>query len=145
MQPSPVTGRAGKRRNPVTVWLLWPLLTLGIYALVWYYKVNRETQDLGVSASPGASVLAVTLGALLVVPPIVSFYQTGDRIAQAQRAARAPVTCNPVVGLLLTIFLFGSGTLYYQAELNKIWDFYGNPPDGSPVPLAPARPQEVSN
>jgi len=35
--------------------------------------------------------------------------------------------------------------LYYQAELNKIWDFCGKPPDGSPVPLAPARPQEVSN
>lgn len=33
MGPAP-TGLAMKRCNPITVWLLWPLLTLGIYHLV---------------------------------------------------------------------------------------------------------------
>lgn len=135
MQPSPITGRAGKSRNPVTVWLLWPLLTLGIYSFVWYYKINRETRDLGVTVNPGMSVLAITLGALIIVPPFVSFYQTGDRIAQAQRAAGIPATCNPLAGLLLTVFLFGSGTVYYQAELNKMWTHFDSPPEGSAIPL----------
>src|SRR5260370_32988614 len=145
MQPLPETVRAGKRRNSVTVWLLWPALTLGIYHLVWYFKVNRETRDLGVPARPGVSVLAVTLGALIIVPPFVSYYHTGERIAQAQRAARLAPTCIAVIGLILTVFLFGSGTAYYQAELNKIWEHYGNPPEGAHVTLASARPQDISN
>jgi len=129
-------GRAGKHRNPVTVWLLWPLLTLGIYWLIWYYKINREARRLGIRESPFASLLAVTLGAIVIVPPFVSLYQTGDRIARMQRAAGLTPTCSPVAGFLLMVFLFGSGTVYYQAELDKIWDHYGNPPKGSAIPLA---------
>ncbi len=98
MAISPVAGRAGKRRNPVIVWLLLPIVTLGIYAWVWYYKVNRETRDLGVTVSPGISLLAITLGSFILVPPFVSFFKTGERIAQAQRSAGVAATCNPVVG-----------------------------------------------
>jgi serine/threonine protein kinase len=129
-------GRAGKRRNPVTVWLLWPLLTFGIYGLVWYYKINREARRLGVRVSPFASLLAVTLGAIVIVPPLVSVYQTGGRITRMQRAAGLTPTCSPVAGFLLMVFLFGSGMVYYQAELNKIWDHYANPPKGPSIPAA---------
>jgi len=139
MAISPATGLIGKKRNPLAVWLLLPFVTLGIYSLVWYYKVNREARDLGVPSSPGVSLLAVTLGAFLLVPPFVSYYKTGERIAAAQRAAGVAPTCSPAVGLLLWMFLFGSGSLYYQSELNKIWDYYGNPPEGSPIPIAPTR------
>jgi len=143
MAISPVAGRAGKRRNPVIVWLLLPIVTLGIYAWVWYYKVNRETRDLGVTVSPGISLLAITLGSFILVPPFVSFFKTGERIAQAQRSAGVAATCNPVVGLLLWAFLFGSGTLYYQSELNKIWDHYGNLPEGSPIAIAAGYQQAI--
>jgi hypothetical protein len=143
MAISPVAGRAGKRRNPVIVWLLLPIVTLGIYAWVWYYKVNREARDLGVTVSPGISLLAITLGWFILVPPFVSIFKTGERIAQAQRSAGVAATCNPVVGLLLWAFLFGSGTLYYQAELNKIWDYYGNPPEGSPIAIAAGHQQAI--
>src|SRR3954451_5202270 len=34
-----------KARNPVAVWLVWPVLTLGIYHLVWYYKIHREMAE----------------------------------------------------------------------------------------------------
>jgi hypothetical protein len=143
MAISPAAGRAGKRRNPVIVWLLLPIVTLGIYAWVWYYKVNREARDLGVTVSPGISLLAITLGWFILVPPFVSIFKTGERIAQAQRSAGVAATCNPVVGLLLWAFLFGSGTLYYQAELNKIWDYYGNPPEGSPIAIAAGHQQAI--
>src|SRR5215469_10178102 len=129
-------GKVGKWRNPVVIWILLPFVTLGIYSLVWYYKVNRETRDLGVEANPGVSVLAITLGALILVPPFVSMFNTGGRIAQAQRSAGVAPTCSPAVGLLLWIFLFGSGTFYYQSELNKIWDHLGNPPEGTTIPIA---------
>jgi hypothetical protein len=33
-----------KRRNPAAVWLGLPLITLGIYSLVWWYKINDEAR-----------------------------------------------------------------------------------------------------
>lgn len=142
MAPSPVTGLAGKRRNPVAVWLLAPI-TLGIYGLVWYYKINREARDMGVESNPGTSLLAITLGAFIIVPPFVSIFKTGERIAASQRAAGIAPTCNPVVGLLLWLFVFGTGTLYYQSEMNKIWDHYGVPQEGSAVQVMPSQPQAI--
>ncbi len=138
-----MTGKVGKRRNPLAIWLLLPFVTLGIYSLVWYDKVNRETRDLGVPANPGVSLVAVALGSFILIPPFVSMFKTGERIAQAQRSAGAAATCSPAVGLLLWMFLFGSGTLYYQSELNKIWDHYGNPPEGSPIPIVAVQQQAI--
>ena len=142
MAPSPVTGLAGKRRHPLAVWLL-TLITFGIYGLVWYYKINREARDMGAGTSPGTSLLAVTLGAFIIVPPFVSIYNTGERIAASQRAAGIAPTCNPLVGLLLWIFVFSTGSVYYQAEMNKIWDYYGNPQEGSTVQVTSTQPQGV--
>jgi hypothetical protein len=44
-QQAPVaqgTGQNMKRRNPVGAWLGLPMITLGIYGLVWFYKVHAE-------------------------------------------------------------------------------------------------------
>jgi hypothetical protein len=38
-------GVIGKHRNPFLARLVWPLITLGIYHLVWWYKINREVRD----------------------------------------------------------------------------------------------------
>ena len=98
--PSPVTGLAGKFRSPIAVWLLG-IITFGIYFLVWYYNINKETKDLGSDVNPGGAVCAVLFGGFIIVPPFISLYNTGTRIAQSQRAAGLPETCNPLVGLLL--------------------------------------------
>jgi heme/copper-type cytochrome/quinol oxidase subunit 2 len=129
-------GRAGKKRNIFLVWLIWPLITLGIYFFVWYYKVNREARELDsrIDVNPAVSVIAVLFGWIIIVPPFVSIYRTGDRIAKMQRAAGLEVTCIPVLGLLLT-FAFHLESLYYQYELNRIWAHYNNPPEGSRVKL----------
>jgi paraquat-inducible protein B len=40
--PAPIaSGLAMKRRNPIAIWLVLPLITLGIYHLVWYYKIHK--------------------------------------------------------------------------------------------------------
>jgi hypothetical protein len=121
-----MTGRMGKSRNIFLVWLIWPLITLGVYHFVWWYKINREAQDLdaGIEVSPAIAVVAVTLGALIIVPPWVSIFKTGDRIAQMQSAAGMPATCNGLLGLVASFF-FGLHALYYQNELNKIWTYLG--------------------
>jgi hypothetical protein len=119
---APVSGRV-KHRNAFAVWLGLPLITLGIYSSVWYYKIHREMAD--VTRRPDAPVAGPLLVMLFlswtVVAVIVSFFRTGNRIADAQRAAGLAPTCNPYIGLLLS-FVFGLQTAYYQSELNKIAD-----------------------
>ncbi len=69
-----------------------------------------------------------------LIAPLISFYNTGNRIRNAQHAAGLAPTCSPVVGLLLC-FVFGAKVIYYQAELNKIADRYGVEP-GTQIRLA---------
>ena len=79
-------------------------------------------------------MIAVLFGWIIIVPPFVSIYRTGERIATMQRSAGLEPTCIPLVGLLLT-FVLHLESLYYQYELNRIWKHYGNPPEGAPVKL----------
>ncbi|ACU76317.1 conserved hypothetical protein [Catenulispora acidiphila DSM 44928] len=132
-----MNGRVGKHRNILLVWLVWPLITLGIYSLVWYYKVNREARDFDrrIEVNPVLALLAVTIGWVIIVPPFVSVYRTGERIAAMQRAAGLPGSCSGLIGLIL-VFFAGLQSLYYQHELNGIWKQYGDPPEGSVVALA---------
>ena len=41
---SPWAGGSARPRGPVAVWLL-SVVTLGIYVLVWWYKINREVRE----------------------------------------------------------------------------------------------------
>jgi hypothetical protein len=130
-------GRVGKKKNIFLVWLVWPLITLGIYFFVWYYKVNREARDFDpeIDVAPAVSLLAVLIGWIIIIPPFVSIYRTGERIAKMQSAAGLEPTSSAIIGLLLT-FAFHFEMLYYQNELNRIWDHYKNLPEGTPVQLA---------
>lgn len=126
------------------VWLGLPLITLGIYVFVWYYKVNNEArrylQD--PSIRPGRSLLAITLGWLIIVPPYISIYRTAQRIQRMQANANVPDRAEPWIALLLTL-VAGLYPLYLQIQLNKIWDAYlGRTPAPSayPTPLPPPTP-----
>jgi hypothetical protein len=126
-----------KSRNPAAAWILWPFLTLGIYHLVWYYKIHREMAefDRRRQVPVAGPMLVILLLGWTVVAPLVSYYNTGNRIRNAQRAAGLPASCSGGIGLLL-MFVFGLGVLYYQAELNKISHSYGEAtPPGTTVPL----------
>ena len=127
-------GAIGKHRNPFLVWLVWPLITLGVYHLVWWYKINREVRDFDqrIEVDPGVAVLALFPGAFILVPPYVSVWKTGDRIGRAQGAGRQPDPCNPWIGLILA-FILGLHSLYYQICLNSLWASYGTPPEGTEV------------
>jgi hypothetical protein len=136
MTQSVLSGQCGKKRNVVLTWLIWPLITLGIYHLVWWYKINREARDFDprIEVSPGLAVLALIPGFIIIFPPYVSVWRTGDRIRRMQIAAGMGPRCNPWIGLILSFF-FSLHSLYYQVELNAIWDSYGAPEPGSVVPL----------
>ena len=107
-------------------------ITLFVYAWFWWYFINRELRDLGrargsteLGDNPALSALAVSLGALIVVPPFVSVYNTCKRIQAAQRLGdeREPLNGWLALALFVAIaivyipFAFG----YVQSELNKVW------------------------
>jgi len=128
-------GLAMKGRNPFAVWLLWPLLTLGIYHLVWYFKIHREMAEFDRRrAVPTAGpVLVLLFLSWTVIAPFVSYYNCGRRIRNAQRSAGLPTSCSGGLGCFLML-IFGAGVLYYQTELNKIVSAY-QVPEGTQIPL----------
>ncbi|MDI2125171.1 DUF4234 domain-containing protein [Yinghuangia seranimata] len=116
----------GKTRSPWGVWGLI-FITLGIYHLVWYYKINREIRDFArVEVTPGVAVLAVSLGGYLIVPPFVSLANTAGRVRQTQSVAGRNQDCSSGLVILLAI-LIGLHMPYIQRRLNEVWAAYGAP------------------
>ena len=137
------TQAQAKIRSPWAAALL-PIVTLGIYYFVWYYKINREMKDLGqargsddLGDSPGTSLLAVTLGALIIVPAIVSMYNTFQRIQAGTRLT----SVEPLNGWIALAFylLLGIGfPAYLQSGLNKVWGAQVDRVAAAPAAPAPA-------
>ncbi|MFD3607711.1 DUF4234 domain-containing protein [Streptomyces atroolivaceus] len=130
-------GQAMKRRGPVAVWLGLTLITLGIYQLVWYYKIHNELQefDRRQTLKPAGSMLVLLFLGWTVIAPLISFKNTGKAIANAQRAAGLPVTCSPATSMWL-MFVFGLNVWYMQRQLNLVVDAYPDVAPGAPVALA---------
>lgn len=112
----PGNGAEAKIRNPVLV-VVWSLLTVGIYAIVWYYKLNKELAELGkarnteeLGTNPMNSLLAVTLGAFVVVPAIISVINTYKRTKAAQTMAGVAQPLNGWIAVILALLL---GPVYY--------------------------------
>ena len=119
-------GSSAKIRNIVAVPVLG-LITIGIYLFFWWYFIHRELRDYGKSkgtdelgTSPGTSVLAITLGAIIIVPAIVSFVRGFKRVQAAQRLAGAdPI--NGWIGLILILVFSPAFYAYMQSGLNSVW------------------------
>ncbi len=128
----------GKIRNPLGVIGL-SIITLGIYGIFWYFYVNKELAEIGKAHnsdecgdSPGTSVLAVTLGALIIVPAFVSAYNFCKRLQAAERLSGAPQGMEP--GLLFVLYVFISPVASYiaQSNMNKVLEAQaGRAPGGT--------------
>ena len=132
----PAVGLAMKRRNPWAIWLGLPLITLGIYLYVWYYKIHQEMAefDRRRSVPVAGPMLVLLLLGWTVIAPLISFHNAGARIRAAQRSAGLQPTCSPTLSWVLVI-AFGLNTFYMQVELNKIVDRYAGAPTGTQIPL----------
>lgn len=116
-----------KIRNLWAVALL-PIITIAIYYFYWWYQINRELRDYGrakgtdeLGTSPGSSLLAVTLGALIIVPALVSTYRGFKRVQAAQRL-NGLEELNGWIGLVLYILLTPAFFAYVQSGLNNVWE-----------------------
>jgi hypothetical protein len=134
------SGAPVKIRSPWAAALL-PYVTLGIYHVVWWYRINRELRDFGDSVgqdlgrSPAKSALAMFPGCFIVVPTLVSYYRGTKRIQAAARlAGQEPV--NGWLALLMYLVLAPVMWAYLQVSLNSIWRVEAAGPEG---PSAPSR------
>lgn len=135
------TPERGKIRNPLVVIGL-SIITIGIYAIVWYYKINKEMATIGQSrgtdeagTSPGTSVLAVTLGAFVIVPAFVSYYNTCKRLRKTEELTGVPEGMDPVLIFLLLVFIGPIGVYFLQTNLNKALTAQAQIGGGTPSPL----------
>jgi hypothetical protein len=127
-----------KVRNPWAVALL-PIITLGIYHIVWWYRINKELKAFGESRgydlgrNPMNSLLAVFPGFLIIVPPLVSYWRGTQRVQGASRlAGREPV--NGWIALVLYVFISPAMFAYLQVSLNHVWEQELEPAPGAKVP-----------
>lgn len=135
-------GTSAKIRNPLAVVALG-IVTLGIYFWFWYYFVNREMKDLGQAhgtddcgTSPGTSLLAVTFGFIIIVPPFISIYNAFKRMNAASSISGAGDGFDAGLGILLWIFLSPVAMYLFQLNLNKVWEAQNT----SAATAAPAEP-----
>lgn len=144
-------GASVKVRNPLAPTLL-PIITLGIYSWVWYYRVNKELKEYGetigdaelASSNPVNSVLAITLGSIIIVPALISFVGFVGRMQRAERhAGNEPIQWGLLGLLIVAAFFTGIAAFAIpyieQQHLNGVWNRYPQVEPGvAPVGLPPA-------
>lgn len=126
--PIPGSEKGAKIRNIFVVVILL-IVTLGIYGVFWWYFVNREMADLGrarqtneLGTSPGTSVLAITLGAFVIVPAILSLIGTFKRVQATQRLTGHTEVLNGWIALVLLLVVAPAFYAYLQSGLNSSWE-----------------------
>jgi hypothetical protein len=120
------TNERGKIRNPLGVVGL-AIITLGIYAIFWYYYTNKELAAIGQSrgteecgTSPATSVVAITLGGLVIIPHYVSAYRFSKRLSAAERLTGTPQGMEAGLLFLLYVFLSPIAAYIAQSNMNKV-------------------------
>jgi Co/Zn/Cd efflux system component len=103
---------------------------------------SRGRRELG--DSPGKSLLAVTLGAFVIVPAIISLIHTFQRIQATQRLTRDGDVINGWIGLVLYLVVSPALYAYMQTGLNQSWEALrwatAVPPPYPPPPNVPMPP-----
>ena len=140
-----------KVRSPWAVALL-PIITLGIYHLVWWYKINKELKAYGeakgydLGQNPTNSLLALFPGGIIVIPAFITYWRGTKRVMGAAKVAgKEPV--NGWLSLLLYLLLAPAFWAYLQVSLNHIWeqDADSLPGQDAPPPSGDAMPPRIDD
>jgi hypothetical protein len=122
----PNSDQKAKVRNPWAVALL-PIITLGIYHLVWWYRINKEMKAFGeargydLGRNPMNSLLALFPGGLIIVPALITYWNGTKRVQGTSALAnREPV--NGWLCLVLYLLLSPAMWAYLQVSLNHVWE-----------------------
>jgi hypothetical protein len=127
-----------KVRNPWAVALL-PFITLGIYHLVWWYRINKEMKAYGeakgydLGQNPTNSVLALFPGGIIIVPMLVTYWRGTKRVQDTSKVAgREPV--SGWLSIILYLLLYPAFWAYLQVSLNNVWEQEAEALPGQAIP-----------
>jgi hypothetical protein len=127
-----------KVRNPWAVALL-PIITLGVYHVVWWYKINKELKEFGeakghdLGQNPTNSVLALFPGGIIIIPALITYWRGTKRVmGAAQLAGKEPV--NGWISIILYLLISPAFFAYLQVSLNHVWEQEAEPLPGHEAP-----------
>jgi Domain of unknown function (DUF4234) len=120
------SNEVGKIRGFVPAFLL-AIVTFGIYGIVYYYKVNKELAELGkargteeLGTAPGTSVLAVTLGAFIIIPAFISYYNTWKRLETARKMFGVTDGMDAGIGFIVQLIIAPVGWYFLLTGQNAV-------------------------
>jgi hypothetical protein len=135
-----IDGQDYVRRDPLIVILL-VFVTLGIYGFYLHWRLNKDASiflgDPTIRA--GVSLLAVTLGVLAIVPPLISIYRTGERIERMEHARGVSDGISPALYLVLHLLVGFFIQAWGVEHVNRAFDAAGRGelPSGGDLPPPP--------
>ena len=132
-----IEGKQYLKRNPLGV-LGLTLITLGIYGLYWYYKVNDEIKNFtnDGTISPVRSLMAFIFGWLIIVPPFIAIYNTAKHVRDMEERVGVQQQIEPALAVIFMLLISIVIGLYVQEHLNRVWDKAA----GTQAPVAPPMP-----
>ncbi|MFC6010239.1 hypothetical protein [Nocardia lasii] len=121
-----------KQRSPWGGWWLIGI-TIGIYYLVWFHKVNAE-----LAAATGQPHAAWGRWWNQIIPiwGCVGIYRTAQRINEAHAARNSSVQVSPLIAWLVAPIWFFSQQRYLQRRVNSLGDLIAAQGSADPRPLA---------
>jgi hypothetical protein len=149
-----IDGQPYLKREPLGV-LGLSFITLGIYFLYWYYKVNDELRrfEHDDSISPTRSLMALLFGWIIIVPPFIAMYNTAKHVRSIEERMGITSQLEPALVIVIMLLVSIGNGLYIQEHLNRIWDRAADagstgdaptpplpPQDGTPLPPMPTPP-----
>jgi hypothetical protein len=143
-----INGQPYLKRNPLGV-LGLSFITIGIYGLYWYYKVNQELQrfERDDTISPVRSLLALIPGGIIIVPAVIAVYNTGQHIQKAEQRMGVQSQLSPALLAVLVLVLSIAIGPYAQEHMNRLWDAasmrQGSMGAAPPAPAPPPPPPPV--
>lgn len=111
----------GKVRSPLFV-ILISLITFGIYALYWHYKMFQETHEYDNEGINGIVGLLLT-----IICSIVAFFVLPWQIGETRKRAGLTEGINAIYGLLVLIPFVGwiVWVFLVQNAANELWESQG--------------------
>lgn len=119
-QAQPPAAAGLEQREPVTQWLLCAFVPF--YSLIWYHRLCKELGEWSggrIHTDPTKSVLAVSLGWIVLVPPFISWAGTMSRLREAQAMAGLPQQAT-FWGSIGRAFLLSYHFKWLQEQLNEL-------------------------
>jgi hypothetical protein len=85
--------------------------------------------------------MAVLFGWIIIVPPFIAMYNTGQHIQAIERRRSIQPLLEPVLVIVFMLLLSIVNPPYVQAHLNPIWTRSDEPPAvAGELPAMPPRP-----